>query len=69
MNRMRFLLPILLGSCLSSYVARPADLVTPGPIMCQAINQDVWDCRDALGRPWRCDVIYGRWSCYQLSIR
>lgn len=45
------------------YVARPAELVRPGPIMCQPINDDVYDCRDANEALWRCNFIDGRWYC------
>jgi len=66
----RFLLSLLLlCSCLSSYVARPVDLITPGPIYCNYINQDVQDCRDGVGNLWRCDYLSGRWACYRVLDR
>lgn len=57
----KVLILFTLVSCV--YVARPADIVKPGPIMCQPLSEDVWNCRDANGWVWHCDAISGMWSC------
>lgn len=61
--RYTFLVLLILVSCLSSYTAQPKDLVKPGPIMCEPLNADVYNCRDANEAFWRCNNIDGRWYC------
>ena len=63
---MRVLMALtFLSGCI--YVRRPIDIVKPGPIYCQSINEDVEICRDSNDRPWHCEVVDGRWYCDRIS--
>lgn len=58
---MRSIFLLFLIGC--AYTDRPADLIKPGSIYCEPVNDDFQRCRDGNDWPWTCAFKNGRWTC------
>lgn len=61
---MKYLLMFLVSGCV--LVARPIDLVDPGPPYCETITTHRQICRDAAMRTWDCRVVGSGWECHRV---